>query len=63
MNKITLLKIIKNVLNLYLKNELNTETYDSIINNEKILFLLKILFLIMKLNLFLYYLKKFLIIK
>lgn len=35
MNKITLLKIIKNVLNLYLKNELNTETYDSIINNEK----------------------------
>lgn len=34
MNKITLLKIIENVLDLYLKNELNTETYDNIINKK-----------------------------
>lgn len=34
MNKITLLKIIENVLDLYLKNELNTETYNNIINKK-----------------------------
>lgn len=35
MNKITLIKIMENILDLYLKNELNTDTFNDIVNNQK----------------------------
>lgn len=35
MNKITLIKIMEDILDLYLKNELNTDTFNDIVNNQK----------------------------